>query len=250
VLRLADDADHCDPEAGRASAFPKALADRRFARKETSRPGAIDHYRQDGVLLNLAPCVALVEQTPFDQREAERGHVFRRHPHPPRGGLRLAGRRRLLLEIEVVQMVDAVGRQSPRGRGADDARRRPSSPSAPSAVRRPPVRRSREGPEPGRRSTCSRSPARPSARPSVRQFESPGFAESTWRPGPAAVAYRPTPRPRRVSRTGGEQDALRQQVAQHASARGAERRADGKFLTAARDARDQQVRRTMWGRNG
>ena len=52
----------------------KPLADGAFVGEEPPRPGAIDHHRQQRFGCLIALRIALVEQTAFDQRLAERAH--------------------------------------------------------------------------------------------------------------------------------------------------------------------------------
>ncbi len=86
-------------------------------RKEPARPRAIDDDRHEIRRLR----VALVEQPSLDERQAEHAEVIGAHGHPRRDRLRLPGRRRRVLEIEVVEVVDVVRRTAVGERDAGDA---------------------------------------------------------------------------------------------------------------------------------
>ena len=124
ILHFAHDADDGRPRARRAPALPDAASDGAAVREEAPRPGAIDDDGENVRRLG----VALLEQAPVEQWQTEDAEVVGAHRNPRRDRLRLPRRRRRVLEIEVVEVVDVVRRTAVGERDPGDAGNRGDAP--------------------------------------------------------------------------------------------------------------------------
>jgi hypothetical protein len=82
------------------------LPDGILVRKEPLRPRSID---DNGLDVCSSP-VAIIEGALLEERETEQVEIRRRHRDPRRHRLGLSWSRRSILEVEIVEVLDIVGR--------------------------------------------------------------------------------------------------------------------------------------------